>query len=153
AFAALEERVRKRSLHKEWMYHGLDGEMALRALIRLRAPRALEVARFALWRDDPVLKAVANPAYKVPPSWTDWRLTTAVFPALAKLPGPETEKLCRDYLALNDAEANRLGPPVFEPAARTLLTVRPQTDTALELMRHRLGVVRGRAILHCLAHA
>src|SRR5919204_14476 len=55
AFAALEERVRKRSLHREWMYHGLDGATALRSLILLRSPRAVETARFALWRDDPAL--------------------------------------------------------------------------------------------------
>jgi glycerophosphoryl diester phosphodiesterase len=153
ALAALEERVRKRSLHRDWMYHGLDGAMALRSLLLLRAPRAVELARFALWRDDPALKAVTNPAYKVPPSWTDWRLKRAVFPALEKYPGPATEKLCRDYLALSDAEAARIGPPLFEPAARTLLTVSPRRETALELLKHRLGVVRGRAVLHCLAHA
>src|SRR5262249_40467181 len=49
AFRALEERVRKRSLHKEWMYHGFDGAMALRSLILLRAPNAVETARFVLW--------------------------------------------------------------------------------------------------------
>src|SRR5207249_4385967 len=52
AFAALEERVRKRSLHKDWMYHGFDGAMAVRSLILLGAPNAVETARFALWRDD-----------------------------------------------------------------------------------------------------
>ncbi|MGE0759920.1 MAG: glycerophosphodiester phosphodiesterase, partial [Pirellulaceae bacterium] len=30
AFTLLEERVRNRALHKEWMYHGLDGATALR---------------------------------------------------------------------------------------------------------------------------
>jgi hypothetical protein len=34
-----------------------------------------------------------------------------------------------------------------------LLAVSPTTATALELMRHRLQVVRGRAILDCLAPA
>ena len=29
----------------------------------------------------------------------------------------------------------------------------PRTETALELMKHRLQAVRGRAILDCLAHA
>ncbi len=150
---ALEGRVRRRSLHKDWMYHGLDGAMALRTLILLRAPRAVELARFALWRDDPALKAVANPAYKVPPSWTDFRLKMVAFPALRKHPGPDTEKLCRDYLALDDAAAARIGPPLFEEAARTLLTVSPRRETALGLLRHRLSAVRGRAVLHCLARA
>src|SRR5262249_6536853 len=72
AFAALEERVRKRSLHKDWMYHGLDGAMALRSLLLLHAPGAVETARFALWRDDPVLEPVVDPRFKNPRAWTDW---------------------------------------------------------------------------------
>ena len=46
-----------------------------------------------------------------------------------------------------------LGPALFEEAARALLAVSPKTETALELMKHRLSVVRGRAILDCLTHA
>lgn len=153
ALAALEERVRKRSLHKDWMYHGLDGAMALRSLILLKAPNAVEVARFALWNDDPILEKVADPKYKNPRSWTDFRVKMVAFPALEQLPGAATEKLCRDYLALTDEEARKIGPPQFEQAARTLLSVSPKMDTALELMKHRLQVVRGRAILMCLAKA
>lgn len=153
AFAALEERVRKRSLHKDWMWHGLDGEKSLRTLILLKAPNAVELARFVLWRDDPALDPVVNPMFKNPRSWTDWRQKTIVFPTLQELPGAATEKLCRDYLALTDDEANKIGPPQFEAATRTLLAVSPKTETALELMKHRLQVVRGRAILMCLASA
>jgi hypothetical protein len=153
SFAALEERVRKRSLHKDWMWHGLDGEKALRTLILLKAPNAVELARFALWRDDPALDPVVNPMFKNPRSWTDWRQKTIVFPTLESLPGEATEKLCRDYLALTDDEATKIGPHQFEPAARTLLAVSSKTETALELMKHRLQVVRGRAILVCLANA
>ena len=76
-----------------------------------------------------------------------------VFPALEKCPGPATEKLCRDYLALTDAQARELGPDQFEPAGKALLAVSPKTETALEMMKHRLQAVRGRAILDCLAHA
>jgi hypothetical protein len=153
AFAALEERVRQRSLHKDWMYHGFDGAMALRALILLRAPNAVSTARFALWRDDPALGPVIDPRWKNPRAWTDFRVKMVAWPALAKCPGAATEKLCRDYLALSDADARQLGPPQFEEAARALLAVSPRSETALELMRHRLQAVRGRAILGCLAHA
>jgi len=154
AFAALEERVRKRSLHKEWQYQGLDGAAALRSLILLRAPGAVETARFALWRDDPGLEPVVDPRWKNPRAWTDFRVRMVVFPALAKCPGEATERLCRDYLALSDEDARQLGPPdLFEQAARALLAVSPQTETALELMKHRLQAVRGRSILDCLAHA
>lgn len=152
-FAALEERVRQRSLHKDWTHHGLDGAAALRSLILLRAPNAVETARFALWRDDPALEPVVDPRWKNPRAWTDFRLKMAIFPALETSRGPATEKLCRDYLALTDAERQRLGPPaLLEDAAKTLLAVSPRTETALELMKHRLQVVRGRAILDCLAH-
>jgi hypothetical protein len=153
AFSALEERVRRRSLHKDWMYHGFDGAMALRALILLRAPAAVETARFALWRDDPALEPVIDPRWKNPRSWTDFRVKMVIYPALERCPGAETEKLCRDYLALDDVAARQLGPPQFEEAGKALLAVSPKTDTALELMKHRLQAVRGRAILDCLARA
>jgi hypothetical protein len=151
AFAALAERVRKRSLHPDWMYHGFDGAMAVRSLILLRAPNAADVAREVLWRDDPALAPVVDPRWKNPRSWTDFRVKMVVFPALEHCPGPATEKLCRDYLALTDEEANKIGPPQFEEAARALLAVSPRTVTALQLMNHRLQSVRGRAILDCLA--
>jgi hypothetical protein len=153
AFAALEARVRKRSLHKDWRYHGLDGAMALRSLILLRAPNAVEMARFALWRDDPAVEAVANPTWDKPRSWTDWRSKAIVFPELAKLPGTETEQLCHDYLGLTDEAAHRIGFAQFEAAAKALLSVSPCEATAVELINHRRRDVRGRAILVCLAHA
>jgi hypothetical protein len=149
AFAALEERVRKRSLHKDWMFHGFDGAMALRSLILLHAPNAIDTARFALLRDDPVI----DPRWKNPRAWTDFRVKMVIFPALEHFPSPATEKLCRDYLALSDEVARPLGPPQFEQAAKALLAISPHTETALELMKHRLQVVRGQAILGCLAHA
>lgn len=152
-FAALEERVRNRSLHKDWMFHGFDGAMAFRSLVQLKAPQTVELARFVLWRDDPAIEVVIDPRFKNPRAWTDFRVKMVIFPALEKLPGAETEKLCRDYLTLSDDEARRLGPPQFEEAARTLLAISPKTETALELEKHRLGAVRGRAILHCLSHA
>jgi hypothetical protein len=152
-FAVLEERVRNRALHREWMYQGLDGATALRALILLKAPCAVELARFTLWRDDPELEKVANPQFRNPRAWTDFRMKMVVFPALEHLPGEATERLCGDYLALTDDEAWQIGPPQFEAASRALLAVSPHTETALELMKHRQQSVRGRAILHCLAHA
>jgi homoserine O-acetyltransferase len=153
ALAALEERVRKRSLHKDWMYHGFDGAMAIRTLILLQAPNAVELARFVLWRDDPAVEPVIDPRWKNPRAWTDFRVKMVVWPALASCPGPATEQLCREYLALSDDDARRIGPPQFEEAGKALLAVSPRTETALELMKHRLQAVRGRAILDCLFHA
>jgi hypothetical protein len=152
-FAALEERIHRRSLHKDWRYQGLDGAIALRALLAMQAPNAAEVARFVLWRDDPALEPVVDLRWKNPRAWTDFRMKMLVFPGLEKIPGVATEKLCLDYLALSDKEANRLTPPLFGEAAKALLAVSPRTETALELLGHRLRVVRGQAILVCLRHA
>ena len=46
--------------------HGFDGAMALRSLILLRAPNAVETARFALWRDDPAPGAGHRSALEEP---------------------------------------------------------------------------------------
>jgi hypothetical protein len=56
-------------------------------------------------------------------------------------------------LALSDEAAERLGPTQFEEAAKTLLTINPREETARELLRHRLSLVRGRVILDCLARS
>jgi hypothetical protein len=156
--AVLEERVRNRSRHKDWKYHGLDGIMALQTLIRLGAPQAVELARFSLrrhdpdlanlWRDDPFLRLHGDQEI-----WFDFHFKRSIFPALEQLPGAETEKLCRDFMAIPDEQAKQFVPVLFDQAAQTLLTLRPTTATALELMGHPRGVVRGRAILYCLAHA
>src|SRR5439155_12264940 len=110
---------------------GFDGAMALRALILLRAANAVETARFPLWRDDPALGPVVDRRWKNPRSPADFRVKMVVFPALAKCPGAATEKLCRDYLALCDEGARKLGPPLFEEAGKALLAVSPRTETAL----------------------
>jgi hypothetical protein len=133
------------------MFHGLDGAMAVRTLILLRSDQGVPTARCVLWRDDAALDPVVNPRYQNPRAWTDFRVKMVVFPALAQLPGKATEQLCRDYLALDDEAARQIGPPQFEQAAKALLAVSPTRETAIELMKHRLQVVRGRAVLDCLA--
>lgn len=149
--AALENRVRHRSLHPEWMYHGLDGGAALRALLEMQAPGAIDLARDCLWRDDPAVEPVVDPKWKVPRSWGDFRTKAIVFDLVSQWKGPAPERLCRDYLALPDDEARRIGGLQFEQAAAALLAVSSNEGTALELLRHRRRDVCGRAILTCLA--
>ncbi len=149
---ALEACVRQRSLSPRWMDHGLDGAMALRALAEAGSPRLVPLARFCLWRDDPAVGAVADPRWSTPSAWVDFRTKAIVFPLLERFPGAQTEAICRDYLALGDEDANRIGPPQFEAAATTLLAIRADEATVVELLRHRRGDVRGRAVLFSLSH-
>lgn len=150
---ALEDRIRHRSLHKDCRYHGLDGEMALRSLILLDPHRGVEMARFILWRNDPDLEKVADPTFNMPAAWADWRIKQVIFPALELRPGQTAQELCRDYLTLSEEDARKLGPPLFDSAAKALITISPTVVTATALLRHPLQVVRGRAILECLSHA
>lgn len=150
---ALADRVRRRSLHKDWQFHGLDGALALRSLIVLKAPQAPELARFVLWRDDPALEPVVNPRWQNPRAWTDFRCKMVIFRAFALSANASGEQVCRDYLALDDEQAKQLAPPMFQEAARALLAISPSAETAAELMQHRLQVVRGRAILDCVAQS
>ncbi len=149
--AALVRRVRNRSLHPEWMYNGLDAAAALRALAEIRSPEFVALARECLWRDDPAGAAVLDPEFKVPRSWTDFRTKGIVFGLLERFPGEPAEELCRNYLQLSDDEARRIGSPQFEPAAHALLSLTPGEATAVALLQHRRGDVRGRTILTCLA--
>ena len=148
--SGLALRVRHRSLHPEWMYNGLDGGAALRALLELNAPGAVDLARECLWRDDPAVEPTLDLKWNVPRSWGDFRTKAIVFDWLANAPGPAAAKLCRDYLALLDDESRRIGPPQFESAARALLALSPDEATALELLKHRRSDVRGRTIFECL---
>jgi hypothetical protein len=153
-FAALADAVRHRSLHRQWIYHGLDGANALRASILLHAPDAPELAREVVWRVDPALAAVRDPQYDNPPSWTDWRIKQVAFAALAELKeNIEAARVCRDYLALSDEQAGEIGIPAFEAASKALVEITRNKETAVELIKHRRRDVRGRAILVCLAHA
>jgi hypothetical protein len=148
--AALADCVRQRSLSPRWQDHGLDGALALRALAELDPPTFGELARFCVWRDDPAVAAVQNPMWDNPRSWTDFRTKIIVVPLLEQHPRAEGAAVCRDYLALSDEDARRIGVLQFEPAARALLAISPTTATAVELLQHRRGDVRGRALLICL---
>jgi hypothetical protein len=150
--AALVRRAQKRSLHPEWMYDGLDGAAALRALAAQHSPQFLPLARECLWRDDPAAAAVLDPRFKVPRSWTDFRTIVIVFDLVEQFSGGNAEQLCLDYLLLPDDEAQRIGPLQYEPATRAILLLRRDQATAVELIKHRRSDVRGRAILTCLAH-
>jgi hypothetical protein len=148
-----DELVRERFPLRDWRYHGVVGAAAFRLLAAHAAPNAVDVARESLWRDDPALDEVRDPKFNAPRSWHDWRIKNLVFPLLETIPGEKTERLCRDYLALSDAEARVIGPPQFEAAAKTLLTISPNETTAVELLRHRHAGVRNRTIKLCLQHA
>jgi hypothetical protein len=149
--AWLEFEVRHRSLHRDWMFHGLDGAMAARALGDLGVTEAAPVLVQAFRRVDPRLELVVNRSFgPYPLGWTDFRVKLTIIPALGQLRGPTAKRFLREYVALPEAEARELSPPQYEAATRALLR-QDLTRAEIEaLLRSPNPAVRGTAILECL---
>lgn len=153
AAATLAEQVRRRSLHRDWMYHGLDGAIAARALGELGAIEAVPVLEEALFRVDPELRKVVNPAFAANPlAWTDFRTKMYVLPALGELRCPASLAVLERYLALDPARARGIAPLQYEEAARGLLRQALDRADILALLQSTHGAVRGTALLECLDH-
>jgi hypothetical protein len=79
----LEQQVIRRSLHREWIYHGLDGAMAARALAARGATGSAPVLIEAFRRIDPELKKLDNPQWaQYPLAWADFHFKMHLLPAL-----------------------------------------------------------------------
>jgi glycerophosphoryl diester phosphodiesterase len=149
--AALEQQVSHRSLHRDWMFHGLDGAMAARALGMLHATGSAPVLAAAFQRVDPDLQRVVNPEFGPSPlAWTDFRLKLEVLSALGKLPCAASKQCLESYLALDAAQARELAPPAYEEATQALLRQKLSPSEAEALLRSTNGAVRGTAILEYL---
>jgi hypothetical protein len=147
----LESLVRNRSLHKEWMYCGLDGAMAARALGRLGSVASVPVLVEAFTRVDPALEKLNRyPAY--PASWVDFRMKMFILPALGELRCEASKAFLQRYVRMDAVKARELGPVAFDEATKALFRqalTRPELE---ELLRSPHQAVRGTALLHCVDH-
>jgi hypothetical protein len=80
----------------------------------------------------------------------DRSLLRPPYSALGDLRCRAARRFLLDYLALDEAAANALGPPCFEEATRALLRQNLMWDGIARLLRHPNPVVRGTAMLDCL---
>lgn len=150
---ALEEQVRRRSLHRDWMYHGLDGAMAARALGMLGAAGSVPVLVRAFLQVDPELKKVENPEFAQNPlAWTDFRTKMTILPALGDLRCAESKQFLQQYVMMDPARARELAPLLYEDATRALLRQKLTRAEIESLLRSPLTDVRGTASLECLDH-
>lgn len=151
--ALLERQVRERSLHPDWMYHGLDGAMAARALGDLGAKSAVPTLVQAFRRIDPALERVRDPRYgPYPLAWTDFRLKMYLLPALGQLPCLESKALLQEYVSLPETAAREWGPLQYEEATRALLRQELSQAELEALLRSPNLAVRGPAVVECLDH-
>lgn len=149
----LEYQVLHRSMHKNWMYHGLDGASAVRALASLGAKESVLVMVNVLMNNDPRLSRVTNPEYPdTPISFLDWRIKTAIMQALGELPCDASKSALLAYLKLDEASARKLCIPMYADATKSLLKQRVSVSEICELLRSPNRTIRGTAILECLDH-
>jgi len=150
---ALEAQIASRSMHKDWMYHGLDAALAARALGMLGAADSAPVLIEFFRRVDPALAKVVDPRWKENPlGWTDFRAKMYVLPALSDLRCSAAKAFLFEYLALDEKAALEIAPPLQEEATRALCRQELTRPDLEALLRHRLPVVRGTAILELLDH-
>jgi hypothetical protein len=147
----LEDLVRHRSLHRDWMYHGLDGAMAALALGELGARESAPVLVEAFLRVDPELRKVQSPEFRQNPlGWTDFRIKMYIIPALGQMRSRESKRFLQQYVSMSGAEARELAPLMFEDATRALLRQELSRREVVRLLRSAHSAVRGTAILECL---
>jgi hypothetical protein len=148
---ALERQVPRRSLHRDWMYHGLDGAAAVRALAALHSLDSVPVLVEAFRRVDPELKQVVNPQFgPYPLAWTDFRTKMYIIPALGELRSPEAKAFLQEYLAMPESAARELAPLAYDEATKALFRQDLSQAEIEALLRHPNGTVRGTALLECL---
>jgi hypothetical protein len=149
----LEGEIKNRSLHPDWMYHGLDGAMAARALGMLGATESAPVLIEAFLRIDPELKKVQNPQFAQNPlAWTDFRTKMYILPALGELRCDASKKFLQAYVAMDEAQAREMAPLLYEDATKALMQQKLTVEEIKSLLQSPRSAVRGTAILECLDH-
>lgn len=151
AIPLLENQLKNRSLHPDWMYHGLDGAIAARALGMLGATESVPVLIEAFLRVDPELKKVQNPQFaQYPLAWTDFRAKMYILPALGELRCDASKKFLQEYVTMDEAKAREFAPLLFEDATKALLRQKLTVEEIKSLLTSQHSAVRGTAILECL---
>ena len=148
----LEFLVRHSSWHRDWIFNGLDGHTAARALGRLRVVQSAPALIEAFRRVDPDLIRVRNPQWTNNPlAWTDWR-KMSILPALGELKCDAARSFLLEYVTLSETAARELSVPQFEEATTALLRQKIGRSEILGLIKSPNLAVRGTAILGCLDH-
>lgn len=153
---ALTKRVKSRSLHTDWLYHGLDAQEALRSLILLKASNAPTLVRQVLWRiDEENLKPIHSQTFwkDYPISWIDFRIKEIVWEAIQSSGDTRYTKIIRNYLDLNTDKVLSIGRDSREAAVKTLIKIRPTEKTGLFLLNKNGSVIKRRAIIELVKYS
>jgi len=149
----LEQTVVHRSLHRDWMFHGLDGAMASRALGQRGATASAPVLAEAFLQGDPKLRTVVSPRWSnYPLAWADFHLKVHLLPALGQLRCEASKQFLQGYVSMTEVDARELAPLMFQEATQALLRQELTRDELIALVKSPHSAVRGTAIQKCLDH-
>ena len=138
------------TIHPDWMYHGLDAAMAVRALGCLRATESVP-ALIAFHRRLGVPELEGRPAaFPERPAWLDHRSRMYVMTALGELRCRASRRFLFQYVAASEPEIGANVPAEFPEATRALLQQSLTWTGVAGLLRSVNPAVRGTAIEECL---
>lgn len=146
----LIKQAQTRSLHKEWLYHGLDGASAVRALAEIGAVESVPTLIKLFKETDPHLEKVKmgnNPL-----GWADWRIKSSIIEALGKLSCKESKDFLVWYVTLDQDKAREMCFPMYGEAAKSLMKQELTVEEIESLLKHSQPQVRGEALLYCIDH-
>ncbi|MBC7926611.1 MAG: glycerophosphodiester phosphodiesterase family protein [Bryobacteraceae bacterium] len=148
---ALERQVTGRTLHRDWMYHGLDAATAVEALAELGSVSSVPL--LIQWHDSQhsELANIADASFPGNPvEWLDWRTRELVVEALGDLRTPESTTWLLAYVRKSAADIRPLHPGRFDLAGASLVLQRPSAGTLTEAVRSPSGVAKANALLRLL---
>jgi glycerophosphoryl diester phosphodiesterase len=146
----LEYQVENRSLHRDLRYHGMDGAYAAKALAELGAVESVPVLLEVFNRNDPELDRMAGPDMPAPLDWVDFGLRVDIVTALGELRCKAAKEFLADYLELGEEEAKKMGRPMYEEAAVSMMGQDLSVEEIKALLQHARPEVRGMALWICL---
>lgn len=150
---ALVDTIRNRSLHREWIWHGLDGAAAVEACGRLRLFETVPLLVETFLGEDERLRKVAGQQFLDRPlAWFDWRMKTEILRALGELPCEASERFLMDYVNMSRQEAERFSFAAFDEAARSLMKQSLNRQELEKLLRNSNSLVRAVVIQGCVDH-
>jgi glycerophosphoryl diester phosphodiesterase family protein len=140
-----------RSLHPDWMYHGVDGAEAAKALGRHGYKEVVPFLIEKFKTVDPKLITVRDPQFTENPlSFTDWRIKEAILVALGDIQTPEAKKHLLLYIQMSKEEVEYYAIDYHIRATEALMKHSLDEDELRMVLSSENTGVRGTAILYVL---
>jgi glycerophosphoryl diester phosphodiesterase len=145
----LEQQVTGRTVHRNWIFHGIDAAHAIQTLARLGATRSVPVVLDWARAQHPELAALGD-QWGLPSSWADWVSHAQLPRLLGAVPTPQGREFLEGYVNFTDEQRKQFGQPFLGEAASALLSYPLGAEGIGALLNNPSGVVRAAIIAGCV---